>query len=237
MRPYVMTGLLAAAVAVLLGCASTTVRKNPGPHDHGLRYYLPKPYLLVTQSTKTDANKSVIPVHGKVTLAVEMRQDFSEEYSIHVRSGVGINKTTITLDEGWKLKAVDMTLDANFAANVDAISSVLGVAKDLKPSGGPTEKEGDRNVLADDVTARNVPLGYYESVLGFDAEGKKQLYGWRYVGFLPFANCPTNMVGVQPADCTTGDLYGLVMDKNIMVFKKLDVLKGEAVAPRPATVK
>ena len=29
-----------------VGCTSTTVKQNPGPHDHGFRFYRPKPYLL-----------------------------------------------------------------------------------------------------------------------------------------------------------------------------------------------
>ena len=35
--------------------------------------------------------------------------------------------------------------------------------------------------------------------------------------------------GTQGQPCTDGEMYGLVTENNIMVFKKLDVLKGEAV--------
>jgi hypothetical protein len=228
MRSLRLSLSFAVVLAVAVGCASTTVKKNPGPHDRGVRYYLPKPYLFVSTAVAKDGDK-LVPQHGKVSIALEMRPDFSEEYSIHVRSGVGINKTTITLEEGWKLKAVDMTIDSNFSSNVDAVAGLLDNVKKLNPTGVKTE-DGERQMLAASVTAHNVPMGYYESVIGCDSNGKKQLFGWRYVGFAPFANCPVDIRGTQGQACADGEVYGLVMENNIMVFKKLDVLKAEPVA-------
>ena len=40
--------------AVLLGgCSSVNVVKNPSAGDNGIRYYRPKPYLLVTPADAT----------------------------------------------------------------------------------------------------------------------------------------------------------------------------------------
>jgi hypothetical protein len=228
MRLFALPCLFSVALAAVIGCASTTVRKNPGPHDRGVRYYLPKPYLFVSTAVVKDGDK-VTPQHGKVSISLEMRPDFSEEYSVHVRAGVGKNNTTLTLDDGWKLKAVDMTIDSNFSSNVEAVSGLLDVVKGLQPTGAKSE-DSDRQLLASSVTAHNVPLGYYESVIGCDPNGKKQIYGWRYVGFVPFSNCPVDIHGTQGQSCTDGEMYGLVTENNIMVFKKLDALKGEPVA-------
>lgn len=78
---------------------STWIVKNPGDRDCGLRYYLPKPYLTV----KPLINKSGEPVAGFVSLEQVVLPDFSEEYSIHVRTGLGTNDTQIKLTNGWRL--------------------------------------------------------------------------------------------------------------------------------------
>jgi hypothetical protein len=75
------------------------------------------------------------------------------------------------------------------------------------------------------VRATNVPLGYYESVLGRDARGRKRLYGFRYVGFLPYAHCPQAMGGVECNPCETADLYGLVFENDTMVFRRLSAIQ------------
>lgn len=216
--------LLAPLIGLACGCASTTVTKNPGAHDRGVRYYLPKPYLLVTTATEKGENDKTVWKAGRVDIVMEMRPDYSEEYSVHIRSGVGINNTTLVLKDGWQLTSVNTEIKSNFSENVDAVSEALGVAKDLKKSGVPRAAE-DPMIVGENVAAHNVPLGYYEAVIGPDACGRKQIHGWRYVGFLPFATCPTHIQGVQTKNCTDGELYGLVTENNIMVFKRLDVIK------------
>ena len=67
---------------LLCGCLlpRTTVVSNPGPRDKGIRFYRPKPYLLV-KPTRYEEEKYV-------TLSLEYLPDFSEEYSIRIRSGL-----------------------------------------------------------------------------------------------------------------------------------------------------
>jgi hypothetical protein len=71
------------------------------------------------------------------------------------------------------------------------------------------------------VPARNVPLGYYEAVIGKNRHGKKQLFGFRYVGFLPFQACPIELCGSASAACDDCLLYGLTFDSGVMTFKPL----------------
>ena len=86
---------LLAALAAAVGCATTKVCKNPGEHDRGLRYYLPKPYLLVDQAVKVtpvgaDGKATeYTPLKNMVNISLEYLPDFAEEYSIHARAGIG----------------------------------------------------------------------------------------------------------------------------------------------------
>lgn len=94
---YINRLLLIGALAGMLaglGCTPRTfVRKNPGPKDCGVRYYRPKPYLMV----KPAVDRNGAPIPGFVSIETTVLPDFSEEYSIHIRSGLGNNKTSITL--------------------------------------------------------------------------------------------------------------------------------------------
>ena len=55
---------------LLAGCSSVSVIKDPGPGDRGIRYYRPKPYLLVTPADATGR---------MVKLKIEYLPDYSEE--------------------------------------------------------------------------------------------------------------------------------------------------------------
>ena len=71
------------------------------------------------------------------------------------------------------------------------------------------------------VRASNVPLGLYEAVVSTGPDCKKRLYGFRYVGFMPYAACPLESCGVEQTSCCAGDIYGLVMEAGVMVFRPL----------------
>ena len=239
---------------VALGCnPGLRVIKNPGNHANGIRYYRPKPYLFISptaeQVTTTAASNVSVAVTGAspdlVTIELQYLPDFTEEYALNVRTGLGTNKTTIKLEEGWKLTEINQELDSKFAENLKAVGDLI---KSVAPSGllaAPTgrsataELVGDGKQLRAKMYVRNVPFGYYEPVVreGYRKEGKR-LYGWKYVGFAPFANCPIAPCGEEPATCDNGslDLYGLVMDHGVMVFRKLnDIAKTDVseVLPYP----
>ena len=192
------------------GCLlpTTKVVKNPCPDDTGVRYYRPKPYLWVKPMIVGEQIAD-----GYVTLDHVMLPDFTEEYSIHVKSGLGMNHTSITLDQGWNLTAIDVNIDSKFSENVDALANLMKSVPIPTGGGGET-----RSMV---VRATNVPMGLYEAVISCGPDGKKRLYGFRYVGFMPYEPCPVESNGVQCQNCYSGAVYGLVFEDGAMVFRPL----------------
>lgn len=225
----------AGLLGLLVGCnPSVVVSRSGGEHDEGIRYYRPKPYLLIQpvgkQTTTTNAKgepESVVAESSDKTVSITLAYlpDFSEEYSIKVRSGLGIANVGIKLENGWNLTEISQQLDSKFAENIQAIAKLVesagGVA--TKAAGGARVAPGAAPAQELRVAASNVPLGYYESILGTGPDGRKRLYGWRYVGFAPFNGCPVEGRGVEAACCADGtlDLYGLVFEQGVMTFKRL----------------
>jgi len=226
-RKHVACWIMAVATAAVGCLPQTTVRKAPGPADTGIRYYRPKPYLVLRPQVDDDG----VPVEGYVALALEYLPDFSEEYAIHVRSGWGVNQTRLTLDQGWNLTAVNVDLDSQTDEKIAAVGELLqGAGEIVGPRGGAAQPFV--------VRAANVPLGYYEAVVGEAVAGPgvagagvgcKRLLGFQYVGFLPFA-CG----GLSATSPSTGDgggpLYALVTERGVMTFKPLGEVA--AVGPR-----
>ena len=211
--------LAVLAVSVLAtGCVlpKTTVVRDPGPRDRGVRYYRPKPYLMVSPLVNRDGE----PVAGFVTLETQMLPDFSEEYSIHVRTGLGTNETSITLADGWNLTGLNVNVDAQVDDNLRAVADVVGSV--------PVATEGPAHRHT--VRAINVPMGLYESVVSSGPDGRKRLYGFRYVGFFPYAPCPLQSGGEACQPCGAGGIYGLAFDEEsgAMVFRSLEALRPDA---------
>ncbi len=209
--------------AVGAGCTPRVlVRAHPGPRDHGVRYYRPKPYLKIEPAeVAVDKNQSTI-VPGVVRLSLVYMPDFSEEYAIEVKSGFGTADVGIKLEDGWNLTEISQNLDSQTDENLEAIGSLLSAVGDVVP----TSQAGSPSDVSFTVPARNVPIGFYESIIGRDARGCKRLYGFRYVGFVPFSSCPVDVGGQQSACC--GDpllgLYGLMFVDGQMVFQPLPAL-------------
>ncbi|MFM7169022.1 MAG: hypothetical protein ACKO3T_27610 [Planctomycetaceae bacterium] len=207
-------------LSLFLGCTpGIRVIKNPGDDDKGVRYYRPKPYLMVTsaQITKeTSGVKTTETDPRSVIIEVKYLPDFSEEYSINTTPGLGSANVKLTLTEGWNLTEVNQDLDSKVQETLQAAATLAGAVAPLT----------DKSVCA----ASDVPLGLYESVIERDRSGRKQLVGWRYVGFFP---CGAPMVrsksggGASVDTASAPDLYGLVWDTNgqKMTFKKLEDLK------------
>jgi hypothetical protein len=215
-----MTHRTAAAClcAVLLGgCSSVNVVKNPGPSDNGIRYYRPKPYLLVTPAD---------PTGRMVKVEVLQLPDYCEEYSIHPK---GKKPPAVQLKDGWNLVGVGGP-----------------PAPPAAPEPAPTPPPVDPLKLPEAVlVAGNVPIGLYESV--FDMAGPvKYLKGWRYVGFSPFGSGGppngTDAQGVQnlrngcppcvaPGSVMQGPLFGLVFFNGAMTFRQLDEIGNNMTCP------
>lgn len=206
------------------GCLPrVNVVQNPGPRDKGVRYYRPKPYLLVTPAGKAytdpESKKNVVePSDTYVQIQLQYLPDFSEEYSINVRTGFGTADVGIKLENGWNLTEINQKLDSQTDENLKAVAELI---KAVPPAAFGANVEA---VPPATVSARNVPLGYYESVIGRDNCGKKQIFGWRYLGFMPYAQCPITPSGGDCSICGEGGdmaIYGLVFENNVMVFKSL----------------
>jgi len=208
--------LACLVVGLSAGCAGVSVVKDPGEYDRGIRYWRPKPYLLVTPADATGR---------MVKIKLEYLPDFSEEYAIIPK---GKKPPQIQLKDGWNLVAVG------------------GPAPPPEPAEAapaPAAPAADPNKLPEYVVAAtNVPIGYYESV--FDKKGEKKfLKGWRYIGMSPLAG--GDAIGVDPGSmvppgCPTpppgssmsGPLYGLVFFNGVMTFRQLDEIANNMTCPQ-----
>lgn len=155
----------------------------------------------------------------KVSIQMMYLPDFAEEYSIRLHPGLGIGELNMKLENGWNLTSVgiktDQQTDEIIKSTADLISSVGSLA-------GKNFKSGD-GTGGITILATNIPFGFYEAVIATDPCGRKQLYGWRYIGFMPFQSCPTTAVGMQTVSCDDPmAIYGLVIDANgVLRFERL----------------
>jgi len=227
---------------VFVGCApKVNVVKLCGNDSstQGIRYYRPKPYLLITPvnettTTEKDKTKTTTSTPGAkyVNMNLEYLPDYGEEYAIQVRPGLGTADVKIELEDGWKLASLNQTLDTKFSENLQALTgaaeTVVGATLPTPAaSGSGAEKSSTGSAGTRVVQSSNVPLGYYESVVGLDGHGRKQMYGWRYIGFLPFSNCPPEVCGRGGSqNCNSITLYGLVFRDGIMEFRPIGDVAG-----------
>ena len=226
MRSIHILGMIILSVG-LSGCMpGAYVTKNPGKHDKGIRFYRPKPYLFVSPAGTTTVEGEATTIEPRnppdemVNIELKYMPDFSEEYSVRVIPGIGTATVGIKLEDGWNLTEITQDLDTKLPENIEAIANLT---KAVTGQPEATSGRGTVPVVKMSVASRNVPLGFYEAVIGVDPCGAKQLYGWRYVGFMPFNGCPTVPSGLCAANCNDGSLmvYGLVFENQVMVFKSL----------------
>lgn len=222
----ILFAVIATIFCAMPGCTPRVrVTPHPGPHEQGIRYYRPKPYLLITAAAKeveTDNGKTITRIPGEqfVNIQLQYLPDFEEEYAIDVRTGLGTADVEIKLENGWNLTGLNQDLDSKTSENIEAAASLMSaIAKTGAKS--MVDDGGRNNPPSFEVKASNVPLGYYESILGKDSCGRKKLYGFRYVGFMPYQTCPTIMNGVECANCQSTDLYGIVFVNGTMMFRPL----------------
>lgn len=217
MRIMTSVSIAVGFCLVFPGCASTKVIRNPGPKDHGIRYYRPKPYLLLKPGATA----------GTVDVSLTYLPDYNEEYSIQIRAGVGTNKTSVKLDNGWNLTGLDVDVDSKAA---EMIGAVAGAAEKVAGFADQSEKR-----LAT-VEATDVPLGLYEAVLGCDDTGGKRLYGWRYVGFMPYAQCPIEGAGGPSEYSCDCPIWGLVWNGNKLTFRTIGQIANTKATETPSGV-
>lgn len=194
---FLMRLSLVVLTCVGMSCASYSVKKNPTDRDTGIRFYRPKPYLYVGPPSDGDPQK--------VTISLQYLPDYEEEYSIEVHPGLGVNSLDVSLENGWNLTNFKGTTDQKYAEILGSMAGMVSAAGGLAraPAAAPARDGNEADV------DRGVPRGYYESVFWCDECGKKHLFGWRYIGFLPFDSCP---VAPQPQmqNAWCDDLWALL---------------------------
>ncbi|MEE2640839.1 MAG: hypothetical protein VX768_09450, partial [Planctomycetota bacterium] len=122
-----------------LGCSpKVRVVKNPGELRDGIRYYRPKPYLLITPYetvTSRGEGKSQTRINAtsetRVQLELQYLPDFAEEYSIQVRTGLGSSSVNFQLENGWNLVSIGQQLDSKFDKNVEAVGNAAGAIAEI----------------------------------------------------------------------------------------------------------
>lgn len=219
--------MLVACVAGLAfaGCTSVVVKKDPGDHDKGFRYYMPKPYLFIgpTTTTTTEKEGAKSTTTKPVTIEIKHLPDYEEKYSVRLKPGVGKGKLEVELENGWNLTKVgletDQQLDEIIKSTADLVGSIGSIAKGqgFGPSGGMT-------ILAN----TNVPFGFYEPVFAKTPRGRK-IFAWKYVGVLPYGGPSLDVV--DDSECVAASsvaLYGLTsLPDGMPRFEQLDQMYGK----------
>lgn len=230
-KPLASLLAVASVLFVIAGCAPRIrVTANPGPDAQGIRYYRPKPYLKVVPAEIQIAKDASRIEPGLVKITLEYLPDFSEEYAVDVRSGFGVADVSLKLEDGWNLTQINQKFDSQTDENISAAGDLIKAISGLVPTAA---ESADRSPIEFTVPATDVPLGFYESVIGRGPDGRKQLYGFRYLGFLPYQSCPTVMGGVEVACCggPAVTLYGLTFAGGRMVFKPLPLMAADPSEP------
>ena len=101
----------------LAGCATVTSKpvfsrgalSQNAASQEGFRYYLPTPYLLAKPSLGEGGARTV-------TLEITYLPDFCEQHAVSVSGAVSAVKSTLSLEEGWKLTSVAAELDSTKGA-------------------------------------------------------------------------------------------------------------------------
>ncbi len=129
--------VLPLAVVLLTSCASVTATKTSRDDFtiSGIRYYLPRPYILVTSST-TMVEKAATSV---VRYEIIWLPDYSQQYAISVNSGLGKTTTNLTFENGWQFNKLDSTTDTttvtdSIKALITEVSNLLTTNKGLSNS-------------------------------------------------------------------------------------------------------
>ncbi|WP_156514870.1 hypothetical protein [Planctomyces sp. SH-PL14] len=199
-----MTADVGGAGRIQLASGNEPPAPRPGQAPETVEHPPARPGGAVLDGTKP-----------KISIQMMYMPDFAEEYSIQLQPGLGIGELNIKLDNGWNLTSVGIKTDQQ-------TDEIIKSTADLVSSLGSTFGEGGGSSKMS-VLATNVPLGFYEAVIATDPCGRKQLYGWRYIGFMPFQTCPTDACGMQAVSCNDPcAIYGLVVDSTgVMRFERL----------------
>jgi len=163
------------------GCAGGQFRVRPVPSTpearevEGFRYYLPKPYLLVTnmtlvptvtaQAPKSDSSGEPAPL-TQLSAQLIWLPDTKERYSVSVEGGkTGTFKGSLQLTNGWMLVAVNEEFDTKTEEILKDFTGLLPTL--LTAAGLPTTPKG---LAARATTTPTTPFLYLFEI---DLQNKK----------------------------------------------------------------
>ncbi len=192
----------------IAGCSSVRTIRKPGDNDGGIRYYRPKPYLLVTPAE---------PTGRMVNLKLEYLPDFNEEYSIHLRG-----KASVALKDGWNLVGVNTK---------EAPAEKAEPPVPPQPMPLPAAVVAATNVPIGYYESIFETSGEKKYLKGWRYVGSTVLGGGRpdTCNLKPSnPNCPN--VGM-PDGCVNGPLYGMVFFNGVMTFRQLEEIAGNQLCP------
>lgn len=140
----------AISVLFLTGCGSTITVKKISDDDKGIPYYLPKPYLLITQgfsateykekvtenkNEKSDGSVTTKTVKEQVPVTTQSDQvaysmkiiylpDLRAKYGIAFNPGAGKSDSNFALENGWKLTSLTENTDTKVAETITATAAL-----------------------------------------------------------------------------------------------------------------
>jgi len=143
MKKTIFVVVLVLFIFIISGCTGGKfiVHKNLTDSDEGFRYYLPKPYLLVSNTVNANTKTT------ERTAQIIYLPNFDEKYSVTVLGGAsGTFTGNLKLTDGWNLTQIDQQYDTQTAQTINALASLLklvpspstlaeSLTKSIKPSG------------------------------------------------------------------------------------------------------
>lgn len=118
------------------GCAHLDIHKTDdatNPKEYGLRFYRPRPYLLVTLSDKG------------CTPAIQYLPDYSQEYILHPYYWLGSLSFKPTLEHGWNLTAFDSAVDTKIPDTINSLAGIMKNAAEIAAIKGGQEGGSSAN--------------------------------------------------------------------------------------------
>ena len=115
--------------------------KEPSTDTHGLRFYRPAQYLLVTADKDNIKSASVIALPDK-----------SQEYEIRIKNGWSKIDLKATLEGGWNLTSVGASTESQGPAMLTALGGLVTAAM---PSAAPVQQlePGLYRIIFDDKSS------------------------------------------------------------------------------------
>lgn len=122
MKPPLNLLIVVTFFSLMIGCTGGSFVVHGPIHNgntEGFPFYLPQPYLLVTQVIDQKTH-NIIGVARIIYLP-----DLTQERFISIKEGSGKFEGSFKLEDGWKLTEINQKSDTKTTETLQAISSIL----------------------------------------------------------------------------------------------------------------